>query len=117
MVCKDCKKDFNNGISAAYQLGIQDGEKRSKRRFDVLARTNHQLWEQLNIDDAVNPLDVNTIRLTVEVAEDMLKALRKKSDYYHANMLRRIIKDQVGSRDSQERKLRKKIEKADRKTG
>lgn len=89
--------DLKKAVTASYQLGLMDGEKRKCRQcrnelVSKLRTTNAELWESLNDLDKKEPLEGVTI--SFGEAEDIIACLRKGIRKVKlANVLRRRVRD------------------------
>jgi len=94
MVCPKCKKDFAEGIKAAYKLGLLDGGNRSQQTINCLKKTNGHLWNELTRLDKYQPLEENAIKLSVQMAESIIKSLKRKGYHKQAKKIVRLVEAQ-----------------------
>lgn len=101
--CKLCKKDYDEGVKAAYKLGLMDGEKRSARTIRLLRRTNKNMWVEFGrLDDTYpNPFDPDVIVIKLDTLLGLVRAKgpgkkNAQNRYHYCQKVLRIIKAQVG---------------------
>lgn len=95
MVCPECKKDFAEGIKAAYKLGLLDGGNRLQTTINCIQKTNKHLFDELLRLDRASPLDGCCIKISRVLAEKIVKTFKTCGRFDRANEIQTLINSQI----------------------
>jgi len=99
MKCDKCKKDYEEGVEAAYKLGLMAGEEKSQETMKLLARTNRQIFEEFQRIDEINPnpFDPDVVHIPIKDVAGLLQNRKKaRMRCHYLNRIGEIAKAQVG---------------------
>ena len=82
MKCPKCKKDYEEGVEAAYKLGLIDGERVAQKTVALLSTTNRAMLDEFNRLDYLipNPNHPDTVTVPIKIVAGLIKSKDQRKE-------------------------------------
>lgn len=111
--CKSCRKQFKDGVSAAYWSGLDHAEAHYIETVNIYKITNKELMEEVKRRDKKEPREGDpnyiTIRFRISVLKRLITALRLSKKPHNASFLSNKLKKHDEEMGDQAEKILKHL--------